>query len=463
MLFGTLRAHAQDRHLIDSLKHELPNARREDRLEILTHLANAYRPTSPDSALKYSSQALEVARELSVAQGSAATPPEHQDELIRLERERIEAVILHQNQQRYGLMVLLTLAGALLFFQWRSARNLKRVNVALHAQKDQIAAQSEEIKSQLEYIAERHEEAISRKEEIRNINIELSETVARISHLNHALQNHILTLLEISKSKRVNFGTLDDAAKEIARLAGRALSVSRVSVWNYVESSKAIESIACYDLATDSYQDSMTLRFEDYPQYAEALLSNKVINAPEARTSPMTREFTEGYLVPLNIYSMLDVTYQVDGKLGGLICFEHQGLVRTWSSADVIFASSISDVITLTFHSVQRREYERRLKQQSQEIARMNEVLEERVKERTRELEVQNEQLSEYAFINSHLLRSPVSKILGLMNLMEIDGADHKETMKFLKSACQELDTVVRKITVALDGGEHFKRDSIEK
>lgn len=93
----------------------------------------------------------------------------------------------------------------------------------------------------------------------------------------------------------------------------------------------------------------------------------------------------------------------------------------------------------------------------------MNELLEQRVKERTVELQNRNEQLTEYAFINSHLLRSPVSKILGLINLLEVDQhGDPKEMMHHLKVACDDLDAIVKKITIALDGGEHFDRKVIK-
>lgn len=68
------------------------------------------------------------------------------------------------------------------------------------------------------------------------------------------------------------------------------------------------------------------------------------------------------------------------------------------------------------------------LRLQSEEIARMNETLEQRVRDRTAELENQNKQLTEYAFINSHLLRSPVAKIIGLINVLEMDQANEKES-----------------------------------
>ena len=92
----------------------------------------------------------------------------------------------------------------------------------------------------------------------------------------------------------------------------------------------------------------------------------------------------------------------------------------------------------------------------------MNEVLEDRVKERTEVLENQNALLSEYAFINSHLLRGPLSRILGLINLMEHDKTMKQETIiELLRKSGDDLDNVVRKITDTLHHGGQLKREDI--
>lgn len=389
---------------------------------------------------------------------------QQENELLKSQEQKNQALILQQRQQTVGLMLLLTLAGALLYFQWRNAQKAKSTTVALKIQKREIESQAAEIRKQLNVIELKHNEAVQQREEITRINGALSEKVEEISRLNKALQNHLGTLLDFSKSKSVNFGSMVDAAEDIASLTARTLQVSRVSVWNFNHDANSIESVACYDLASGTFQEKIVLKLDQFPRYAEALHSKRIISAPFARTDADTSEFRESYLEPLNIHSMLDVTYSIDGQLGGLICCEQQGTPRTWKPEDIVFASSVSDVISLTYRSVQRREYERKIRQQAREIAKMNESLEQRVKERTVELESQNKQLTEYAFINSHLLRSPVSKILGLVNLMELDnGSDHKDIMYFLKTSCEELDSIVKKITIALDSGEHFDRSFLTR
>jgi cell division protein FtsB len=299
--------------------------------------------------------------------------------------------------------------------------------------------------------------------ELREQKNELATLVKEISERNATLQHHVTTLLEFSKSKVVNFGSTREAVEELARLTAHTLNVSRVSIWTYDPLGREFASVTCYDLESETFLDPMTLDLSKFPRYEKALKTTRIIDAPDARTHLNTYEFTDTYLKPLDIHSMLDVTFSLDGELDGLICCEQQHTPRTWKSEDVIFASSVADITSLAYRSAQRRDYERRLRQQSKEIARMNEMLEQRVKERTAELQNRNEQLTEYAFINSHLLRSPVSKIMGLINLLEVDRhGDPKVMMNHLKLACDDLDSIVKKITIALDGGEHFDRKVIK-
>ncbi len=98
-----------------------------------------------------------------------------------------------------------------------------------------------------------------------------------------------------------------------------------------------------------------------------------------------------------------------------------------------------------------------------EEIKKMNSLLEERVHERTIALEQKNKYLAEYAFINSHLLRGPLCRLLGLIQLLDyvdISEAD-TELLRYLRMAGEELDNVVERINLAIERGSYFDRDII--
>jgi light-regulated signal transduction histidine kinase (bacteriophytochrome) len=104
------------------------------------------------------------------------------------------------------------------------------------------------------------------------------------------------------------------------------------------------------------------------------------------------------------------------------------------------------------------------LKIQSEEIKAINESLEERVRERTRVLEEKNKQLAEYAFINSHVLRAPISTMMGLINLISYSSLplEDQRIYEHLIETTKVLDSIVYRINDAIENGSQLDRTLIE-
>jgi len=87
-------------------------------------------------------------------------------------------------------------------------------------------------------------------------------------------------------------------------------------------------------------------------------------------------------------------------------------------------------------------------------IEKLNRELESKVELRTKMLKEQNAKLMEYAFVNAHVLRAPVSRILGLVNLLikseNPRATEDKEVIQHLNESSKELDSVVRNLSVTL-------------
>lgn len=283
-----------------------------------------------------------------------------------------------------------------------------------------------------------------------------------LRHKNIALEGHMNTLSAFSKNKSITIGNLAMAAKDIVSITSKKLKISQVSIWIYNNEEKRIETLACYRLDGDLYRETQTILYADAPAYFEAIKAERIIVAHEARTHAATHEFTEQYFIPNNIYSLLDVSFFLDGQLKGVLCCEHMGKVRQWTAEDKLFVSSVADIITLSFRAAQRLEYEHQIKEQNRKIGQMNEVLEQKVQLRTEELEKQNHALREYAFINSHMLRGPLSRVLGLINLLAMNKShDDANVLKLLRKSSDELDQIVRKITMAIDSGMPLRADEL--
>jgi hypothetical protein len=99
---------------------------------------------------------------------------------------------------------------------------------------------------------------------------------------------------------------------------------------------------------------------------------------------------------------------------------------------------------------------------QSEEIYAINAGLEAAILEKTRLLTEQNERLRSYAYINSHKVRAPVARILGLSTLIkaETDKSLTVEYHHLLSESAKELDKIIREMnTILVDAGYYSEPD----
>jgi signal transduction histidine kinase len=71
------------------------------------------------------------------------------------------------------------------------------------------------------------------------------------------------------------------------------------------------------------------------------------------------------------------------------------------------------------------------------ELSSLNNKLEQTVRERTRELDMKNKELLKYAFMNSHLLRGPIARLRGLINIKQ--KIKQEELMSYFTETVREL------------------------
>ncbi len=86
-------------------------------------------------------------------------------------------------------------------------------------------------------------------------------------------------------------------------------------------------------------------------------------------------------------------------------------------------------------------------------LTQMNENLENIVVKRTTKLKEQYLQLEKYAYMNSHDLRGPLARILGLCMLIEVENLDvnMQDMINRLKFSANELDIVVKQMNHLLE------------
>jgi GAF domain len=337
--------------------------------------------------------------------------------------------------------------------QSRFVKLLRDKNHILLEHQDEVLTQNEELKEQRDIIE-------IQQTQIKQVNDQLLDKLTEIARVNEVLEEQREVLVHLTKCRWIKEGELKAALKEVALLASRAMGITQVTVWRINDTHDRLQASISYSAITNSFSSGADFAIAGYQLYYEVLYDEKIIAVEDVLIHELTEQNAHDYFIPNNIKSCMDVPYYIGGELGGTISFENHEHKRMWTSQDKNFAKALADIVTLAIESAWRREYEKKISEQNEAIAQINKGLEDRVRKRTEELEKQNEKLSEYAFINSHVLRGPLSRMLGLIHLLEMSETKDEQLINYLKQSGAELDEVVKKInnSIALRG-EVERRD----
>jgi PAS domain S-box-containing protein len=143
--------------------------------------------------------------------------------------------------------------------------------------------------------------------------------------------------------------------RSILAIGSEALNVERLSMWMFVDERGAIECAGLFRRSGAQYEGGAVLHRRDTPAYFEALERDRVIAAHDAIADPRTCEFGEGYLRPYGIGAMLDVPLRSNNVTVGVLCAEHVGEQRTWTTDEQNFAISVSNLIVVALSEDERR------------------------------------------------------------------------------------------------------------
>lgn len=120
-------------------------------------------------------------------------------------------------------------------------------------------------------------------------------------------------------------------------------------------------------------------------------------------------------------------------------------LLTVSSVAIVVFAKKYNSALTSLVDHLAKRNQD--LEESQAELQSKNE-----------KLQINNEQLREYAHLNSHVLRAPLARMLGLAQVVskDVKAEKHQKLVHELLSSAEELDEVVAKINESLEGQKEF-------
>jgi diguanylate cyclase (GGDEF)-like protein/PAS domain S-box-containing protein len=154
----------------------------------------------------------------------------------------------------------------------------------------------------------------------------------------------------------------DARLRQILLVDAETMEVARVSFWSLREAPGAIECEELYLASHRRFERGIVLTEDRYPRYFEALRTGRPVVATDAQRDPATGEFTVGYLQPNGIGAMLDAPVYVRGQLAGVVCHEHVGGVRMWTTDEQLFAMSVAQQVALAIEAERRAEAESALR-----------------------------------------------------------------------------------------------------
>lgn len=93
-----------------------------------------------------------------------------------------------------------------------------------------------------------------------------------------------------------------------------------------------------------------------------------------------------------------------------------------------------------------------KLHEQQAELNSVRNNLETITSSKINEVQRKTETLNEYAFINTHHVRGPLARVLGLISLIELENPNQKtsDAIALIKQEAQEMDVIIAKINDAI-------------
>ncbi len=143
---------------------------------------------------------------------------------------------------------------------------------------------------------------------------------------------------------RVDSGeAYERAVRSATEIGAHALGVERVGVW-HLRGDRELELTHLYTASNRRHStERQRLTLADPSAYGAALHARRALVSNDVAVDPVTVELA-GYFRPLGITSTLDAPFYYRGSVGGVICHEHVGPARTWTTAEIGLACSIADM-----------------------------------------------------------------------------------------------------------------------
>lgn len=164
-----------------------------------------------------------------------------------------------------------------------------------------------------------------------------------------------LTIENLSRSRKIRDGEIEQAIYEILESSSRAMQSTRVNAWIFDEHKTEIQCIGNFDARVNKLVPQSALPRIAMPFYFKLFETEKIILTRDAFHETVTAELYDFYLKPHDIQSLMDIPVRIEGEMIGVICFENVGAPREWTLQEQKYGLVAAQMLSLTIESYNKR------------------------------------------------------------------------------------------------------------
>lgn len=160
-----------------------------------------------------------------------------------------------------------------------------------------------------------------------------------------------LTIENLSKSRKIRDGNLDEAIYEILESSSKAMHTTRVNAWIFDSDKTEIQCIGNFDARVNQLVPQNALPRIAMPMYFNLFETEKIIITSDVNIDQKTAEMREFYLHPHDIQALMDIPVRIEGEMIGVICFENVGAPREWTLQEQKYGLVAAQMLSLTIET----------------------------------------------------------------------------------------------------------------
>ena len=231
---------------------------------------------------------------------------------------------------------------------------------------------------------------------------------------------------DLSTNKNVtNPSNIAEAVKLINEVVTNALDLEGCGVWVTDQDGNTLNNIDYYERSAEYHYVDASYQRDDFPNFFNALESEKTVAADDAQNDERTSEFLEEEQSVYGISSSMDSVIRLHGRTAGILNVEHYGSKRSWTSDEVAFHGAVADLVGFILANLEHEQQER---ERSEHLRLEN--------ERIGRLEQQNKALAKVA-MSSAIAEGDVEKALAAIcqSMVEVLATQRAEVWWFYQDS----------------------------